>query len=154
MRGCKLRGGVYWQGALNEKTTTQVGCKTRAVCTDLLFNHLICMGHTKDDVKSSSWCLYTVLKITTDTHITVLILFHLLSYTHYPIKPCVHVHNVYAWLVFYWCPSSLFCSFQLAAKSHQQVMLFQVWDFWNRNINHFDNFSTCLYHCTKQTNNK
>lgn len=85
----------------------------------------------------------------TDHDITVLILFHLLSYTHSPIKPHVLVHNVHAWLVFYRCPSSLFCSLQLAANSHQEVMLFQVWVFWKRNVNHFDRFSTCLYHFAK-----
>ena len=85
--------------------------------------------------KSSSWYLYAVPTINTDNDVTVLILFHLLSYTHCPKKPCVLVHNLYAWLVLYRCPSSLFCSLQLAANSHQGVMLFQVWDFWKRNIN-------------------
>ena len=93
---------------------------------------------------------YTVPTINTDNDITVLILFHLLSYTHSPKKPFVLVRNVHAWLVFYRCPSSLFCSLQLAANSHQGVMLFQVWDFWNRNVNHFHRFPTCLYHSAKR----
>jgi hypothetical protein len=34
MRGCKVRSGVYWQGALKQKDIKQVGCKTAATCTN------------------------------------------------------------------------------------------------------------------------
>jgi hypothetical protein len=40
----------------------------------------------------------------------------------------------------------LFCSLQLAANLHQEAMSLQVLDFWKRNVNHFQRFSTCLHH--------
>jgi len=35
MRGHKLRSVIHWQGALKEKGTKHVGCKTRATCNHI-----------------------------------------------------------------------------------------------------------------------